>query len=952
MAVKSKGNISTYRNINKAESLACSLVLFFCIQTCLFAAPYYGDIFKLKQPDGSYVKVKVWGDEFYQRVESLDGYTLIRNPETRWICYAELSSDESELIPTHIIYEETPITQGGDLKAQSTELNITKHLDLKSEVIRKKVEQARQRLLGGQSEAAIEAQGPMASESLTGSVLGLTLLIEFPDEPATIPKTEIENYLNQNGYSNYGNNGSVRDYYHDVSGGLLDYTNYVTNYYTAAHDKDYYTDESVASGIRARELVNEALAWLDGQGFDFSTLSTDSGGYIRAINAFYAGPVDNAWGEGLWPHMGYLTPVFYADGVSSGYYQITNIGSELKLRTFCHENGHMLFGWPDLYDYGDESYGIGSYGLMAYGASNKNPVPPCPFLRSDAGWETIIDITNVSSGSLLSHTANSLTTYRYSHPTNPDEYFLIESRIRYGRNAAIPDEGLLIWHIDESVEGNEDEQMTPSQHYSVSVEQADGAFHLENHDNPGGPGDLFHAGYADAFTDSTIPDAKWWSGNNSGLDIHNISPAGATMTFTTGYAHILYVDDNAPDDPNWGDPNGSDPNKDGTFEHPYDSIQEAIDHANDINIITVLDGTYTGSGNYNIDPNGLAITIRSQNGPKKCIIDCQGNGRAFLFKSGEDANTILDGFTLTGGHTNVNGGAIYCYQSSPTITNCIITDNYAAWSGGAIFFETDSNSLLSQCTINTNNCAGAGGAIESYASSPTFKNCVIADNSGKWSGALTSSNGGNTTIINCTIADNSAPNGPGGLESYNAGDLTVINSILWNNTGEQIFEGDGTVSVTFSDIQMPDGNDIWGGTGSNNINVDPLFADPNNKDYHLKSSDGRWNPIFYTNGDFNNDGIINFLDLEIFTHYWPDSGPNIIADLDSDNLVSFTDFALFALNWNGPGQQPSDWLFDVVNSPCIDAGDPGSDYSLEPAPNGGRINMGAYGNTQYASKSP
>jgi M6 family metalloprotease-like protein len=881
-------------------------------------------------------------------VESPDGYTLVRHPESRWICYAQLSSDGSELIPTNVVYHGASVTKQRDLKAKLTDLNISKHLDLKREAIRQRVAQRRQQLLKGQFDTAAEAQKSVAAESVTGSVLGLTLLIDFPDEPATISKTEIENYLNQNGYSKYGNNGSVRDYFYDVSGGLLDYTNHVAGYYTALHNKSYYTNPAED---RASELIHEALAWLDGQGFDFSTLSTDSGGHILAINAFYAGGRDNEWGEGLWPHMGYLWPIFFADGVSSEYYQITDIGDRLTLRTFCHENGHMICHWPDLYDYGGESAGIGHYGLMAGGASNKNPVPPNPSLRMQAGWETIIDMIAVAPGSLPSHTANSLTTYRYSHPTNSDEYFLIESRIQSGRNAAIPDEGLLIWHIDESVSNNDDEQMTPSQHYRVSVEQADGAFHLEN-DEDTGPGDLFHAGYADAFHDSTIPDAKWWSGNNSGMDIRNISPVGEIMSFSIGYLNILYVNDDAPDDPNWEDPNGSDPNEDGSFEHPYDSIQEAIDEANDGDIIIVLEGTYTGIGNYNIDTNGLAVTIRSQNGAETCVIDCQNNGRGFLFQSGEDANTVLDGLTITAGYSGTNGGAIYCYGSSPTIRNCKITGNYAGWSGGAIFLENDANALISLCTINSNNSGSAGGGIESYASDPTIENCVMAHNSGKYSGALTSSGGADITIINCTIAENSATSGTGGLECWNSGNLTVINSILWGNTGEQIDDDHGTATVDYSDVQMPDGNDKWGGVDSNNMNTDPLFADPNNEDYHLKSSAGRWNPVLYTNGDFNEDRNIDFVDLGILSSLWLDDGPAMIADLNSDNQVNFEDFAIFASNWGGAGESSEDWLFDGVTSTCTDAGDPDSDYSLEPAPNGSRINMGAYGNTIHASKSP
>jgi M6 family metalloprotease-like protein len=509
---------------NKAKLALFSVALFFSLQRLVLAAPYQGELFRLKQPDGSHVPVRVWGDEFHQRVESLDGYTLVRDPQTRWICYAQLSTDQAQLIPTDIIY--------GGASAASEDLDIPKHIDLNLQAIREKIDQTRLQLLPEQAPPAISTQDVTASEAQTGPVLGLTLLIEFSDDPATISKTEIQNYLNQAEYSNYSNNGSVRDYFYDVSGGLLVYTNHVTDYYTAQHDKAYYTDESVEIGVRASELIHEALNALDGQGFNFSTLSIDSGNRIRAINAFYAGYVDNAWAEGLWPHMGYLDPVFGADSVASRYYQITAIGDELSLRTFCHENGHMLFRWPDLYDYGHDSRGIGNYGLMASGANSKNPVPPNPSFRADAGWETIIDITYILPGTVFSHTANSFRTYRYSHPTETEEYFLIESRINTGRNAALPDEGLLIWHIDESRDDNDDQQMTASQHYRVSVEQADGNFDLENNVNGGDQWDLFHDGHTTIFDDDSIPDAKWWSGADSDLLIHSISAVGPTMTFT------------------------------------------------------------------------------------------------------------------------------------------------------------------------------------------------------------------------------------------------------------------------------------------------------------------------------------------------------------------------------------------------------------------------------------
>ena len=76
-----------------------------------------------------------------------------------------------------------------------------------------------------------------------------------------------------------------------------------------------------------------------------------------------------------------------------------------------------------------------------------------------------------------------------------------------------------------------------------------------------------------------------------------------------------------------------------------------------------------------------------------------------------------------------------------------------------------------------------------------------------------------------------------------------------------------------------------------NIDIEPLFADPDNGDYHLKSQAGRWDPA---------------------------------------------------------GES---WIMDELTSSCIDAGDPNSPVADEPEPNGGRINMGAYGGSAEASKS-
>jgi len=122
----------------------------------------------------------------------------------------------------------------------------------------------------------------------------------------------------------------------------------------------------------------------------------------------------------------------------------------------------------------------------------------------------------------------------------------------------------------------------------------------------------------------------------------------------------IYVDDDAPSDPGPGDPAVSDPCEDGSSGHPFDAIQEGIDTAFNSYTVLVADGTYTGTGNRDIYFRGKAITVRSENGPVGCIVDCNGteteNHRGFIFDDDEDNDSILDGFTIRGGYVHGTWG--------------------------------------------------------------------------------------------------------------------------------------------------------------------------------------------------------------------------------------------------------------------------------------------------------
>jgi hypothetical protein len=189
----------------------------------------------------------------------------------------------------------------------------------------------------------------------------------------------------------------------------------------------------------------------------------------------------------------------------------------------------MICDFPDLYDYGYESRGTGVYCLMCAGgnADKKNPTQVCAYLKYRAGWSQTA--TKITAG--LNATAAAGKNEFFIHAKNPAEYFIIENRYKAGRDHALTDSGLAVWHVDE-LGSNNNEQMTPTSHYECSLVQADAQYDLEHGNNSGDDKDLFSAGENDRFADSTQPSSKWWDGTSSGLDIHGIGPAGETMIFS------------------------------------------------------------------------------------------------------------------------------------------------------------------------------------------------------------------------------------------------------------------------------------------------------------------------------------------------------------------------------------------------------------------------------------
>lgn len=331
----------------------------------------------------------------------------------------------------------------------------------------------------------------------------------------------------------------------------------------------------------------------------------------------------------------------------------------------------------------------------------------------------------------------------------------------------------------------------------------------------------------------------------------------------------------------------------------YSTIQTAINGAANGDTVVVAPGTYHERINF----NGKAITVRSTAPTDPAVvasttINGDGGGSVVNFSQGETTASVIAGFTITNGAataaTFYEGGGIYTSDTSPTITCNNVTGNTAQFGGG--IWVHNGSPVITGNMINGNTASYDGGGLYSWYGSPIITNNIVSGNHATtyYGGGIDCTYGGGT-IINNTISGNAAGGHWGGNLLLDYATVMVRNNIITFAT-----DGGGVyiTSSTAIDVRYCD---VYGNTGGNylstpsqtgingNVSVDPLFANVLSGDFHLKSIVGRWNGLT--------------------------------------------------------------WVSDAVRSPCIDAGDPASPYANEPTPNGSRVNMGAFGNTQWASKT-
>jgi hypothetical protein len=405
---------------------------------------------------------------------------------------------------------------------------------------------------------------------------------------------------------------------------------------------------------------------------------------------------------------------------------------------------------------------------------------------------------------------------------------------------------------------------------------------------------------------------------------------------------------------------------DGILDVPseYETIQSAINAAQNGDTVIAAPMTYNGKGNHDIDFCGKAITVRSvdpnePNTVAATVIDCEALGRGFNFHSGEDLNSVLAGLTVTNGsaddgcgiyinsssplitrcviignssderevdgggicirngnpiisHCTVSensignystyGGGICCYGSNPVIKHCTITNNYVRDRGGGIHCQS-SSPLISHCIIQGNTASfRRGGGICSWSASPIITNCLITGNTCGYDGGGISLVLSNTVISRCSIIGNEV-----GV-FFERGITVITNSVIWNNGVAGRNWCGGIPMSTDGMISSPESDDF--------SSLSISYSDIENGKQGIFINNPSWCTFVFDWGEGNIDADPCFVE----PGYWDKSGTWIDADYHL-----------------------------LPDSPCINAGDPNLTYNSnekdldgKPRVMGGRIDMGAY----------
>lgn len=472
------------------------------------------------QSDGTTIKVRLCGDENMHYYVTEDGVPLLRAANGDF-CYADAYgfAAKSSGIVAHEQARRSPAERRHVSSLQSVEAL-----------------QARSARATFVAQKRMERRAMLRTTPYEGERRGLVVMMEFPDKSfyTADSRDKWEAILNEEGFADYGANGSVSDYFRDQSGGKFNLKFDVVGPIVAKHERDYYgTDSQGKIDIHVGELVVEACDAAKAAGIDFSDYDWNGDGEVDQVFVLYAGAGQAATGNPesfIWPHEYYISAYeqwpdgYEIDGIKINTYacgcelqglESTSRGMLSGLGTFCHEFSHCL-GLPDFYNTTGGNDMLGEWDLLSDGCYNANGWCPPNYTCHEkelSGWAQSVELDAPASITGLLPMAEGGAAYMVRNDCEGlvDEYYLLENRQQKGWDAYLPDAGLVITHIDYNPDiwaenaVNDDES-----HFGAAIIPASGTNNI-NSDRVAWPYNR-----RDSLTDNSRPAAEVYNLNVRG----------------------------------------------------------------------------------------------------------------------------------------------------------------------------------------------------------------------------------------------------------------------------------------------------------------------------------------------------------------------------------------------------------------------------------------------------
>ncbi len=491
---------------------------------------------QVRQPDGTRITIRAWGDSETNGYETTRGYAVTKDDRGVWRYAVRTDAAGRPVASSLEVGRAAPPAAARGVRAQV----VARSAAARPTTARNTLDRA--------------------PGTGNGAQPGLVILVSFANQ-ASVGTTE-----DQWSAAFFGAAGSVANYYAQNSFGRFALTpapesggvpnNGVIGWlqlpYNHPDFKNNYNDSETKLGVDA---VTAADPFVDYQSFDKDKdgVLSPSELHITVIVAgyetSYGGSLDTC-GPSVWGHQGGLygaapqldgTLVNRGGGTMFGEFMCASFDTPGHMSTIgimAHEMGHDI-GFPDLYDTDYSSSGISRWSLMSGGSWNRvgtdaqgtTPAGLDAFSKSYQGWIIPTPIVGAVNGAPLPASATSPTAYRLlDNPGDVDwkfeshkgtgEYYLVENRELVGYDAGLPSCGVIVYHVDEGVTSTNDANSDDA-HRLVDVVEADGSKNMDTYPYLGGPGDVFpgSSGHVD-FNDATLPSALLYTGRPSGVAMH------------------------------------------------------------------------------------------------------------------------------------------------------------------------------------------------------------------------------------------------------------------------------------------------------------------------------------------------------------------------------------------------------------------------------------------------